>query len=46
MTENRKYPRQLVPELKEALETARIVKLIGPGLVGKTTRVWDLLASG
>ena len=46
MAAERKYPRHLVPELREALETARIVNLIGPRQVGKTTLVRDLLAYG
>ena len=39
-------PRHLSPELEEALETARIVNLIGPRQVGKTTLVRDLFKAG
>ena len=39
-------PRHLIPELVEALETARIVNLIGPWQVGKTTLVRDVFGAG
>ncbi|SIQ89088.1 hypothetical protein SAMN05880561_105255 [Rhizobium sp. RU33A] len=39
-------PRHLQPELKAALASARIVNLIGPRQVGKTTLVRDLMSVG
>ncbi|MGB3244595.1 MAG: ATP-binding protein [Sulfitobacter sp.] len=43
MTETEEYlPRHLVVELEEAIASARVVNLIGPRQVGKTTLVRDL----
>lgn len=39
-------PRHLIPELEEALASARVVNLIGPRQVGKTTLVRDLFDHG
>lgn len=39
-------PRHIIGELEEALRTSRIVNLIGPRQVGKTTLVRDLFSSG
>jgi predicted AAA+ superfamily ATPase len=39
-------PRHLTPELHEALATARVVNLVGPRQVGKTTLVRDLFDQG
>lgn len=39
-------PRHLTPELQEALTTARVVNLVGPRQVGKTTLVRDLFKQG
>lgn len=39
-------PRHLIPELEEALATARVVNLVGPRQVGKTTLVRDLFGHG
>ena len=39
-------PRHLAAELSEALATARIVNLVGPRQVGKTTLVRDLFGRG
>lgn len=39
-------PRHLTPELQEALATARVVNLVGPRQVGKTTLVRDLFKQG
>jgi len=39
-------PRHLTPELHEALATARVVNLVGPRQVGKTTLVRDLFEQG
>ncbi|AQS50050.1 ATPase (plasmid) [Thioclava nitratireducens] len=39
-------PRHLTPELQEALATARVVNLVGPRQVGKTTLVRDLFKRG
>ncbi|NIA70995.1 ATP-binding protein [Pelagibius litoralis] len=39
-------PRHLMSELREALSYTRIVNLVGPRQVGKTTLVRDLLDSG
>ncbi|MCY3880137.1 MAG: ATP-binding protein [Rhodobacteraceae bacterium] len=39
-------PRHLVSEINEALATSRVVNLVGPRQVGKTTLVRDLLATG
>lgn len=38
--------RHLIPELEEALDSSRIVNLIGPRQVGKTTLVRDLFNNG
>ena len=38
--------RHIIPELEEALSASRIVNLIGPRQVGKTTLVRDLFNSG
>ena len=46
MAPMRKLPRHLLTGLKEALSTSRIVNLIGPRQVGKTTLVRDMLATG
>ncbi|MTH79592.1 ATP-binding protein [Paracoccus aestuariivivens] len=39
-------PRHLIPELEDALATARVVNLVGPRQVGKTTLVRDLFGHG
>ena len=39
-------PRHLTPELQDALATARVVNLVGPRQVGKTTLVRDLFQQG
>lgn len=39
-------PRHLIAEIQEALATSRIVNLIGPRQVGKTTLVRDLFKGG
>ncbi|SDG02966.1 hypothetical protein SAMN04488117_110106 [Celeribacter baekdonensis] len=39
-------PRHLTPELQEALTIARVVNLVGPRQVDKTTRVRDLFKQG
>ncbi|MBF9052479.1 AAA family ATPase [Roseobacter sp. HKCCD9010] len=39
-------PRHLTPELQEALATARVVNVVGPRQVGKTTLVRDLFEQG
>lgn len=39
-------PRHLIPELEDALRTSRVVNLIGPRQVGKTTLVRDLFKAG
>ena len=39
-------PRHLVPELEDAIASARVVNLIGPRQVGKTTLVRDLFGQG
>jgi predicted AAA+ superfamily ATPase len=39
-------PRYLIPELEDAIASARVVKLIGPRQVGKTTLVRDLFGNG
>jgi len=39
-------PRHLQPQLKAALTSARVVNIIGPRQVGKTTLVRDLLSAG
>ncbi|WP_227270725.1 ATP-binding protein [Roseobacter weihaiensis] len=39
-------PRHLIPELEDALASARVVNLIGPRQVGKTTLVRDLFGHG
>lgn len=39
-------PRHLTPELRAALEAARVVNLVGPRQVGKTTLVRDLFDGG
>ncbi len=47
MTEQETYlPRHLIPELEEAIASARVVNLIGPRQVGKTTLVRDLFGHG
>ncbi|WP_299631758.1 ATP-binding protein [uncultured Roseobacter sp.] len=47
MTETDEYlPRHLTSELHDALESARIVNLVGPRQVGKTTLVRDLFEEG
>ncbi len=47
MTEAETYlPRHLVVELEEAIASARVVNLIGPRQVGKTTLVRDLFGHG
>lgn len=40
------YPRHMVGELERALKTSRVVNLIGPRQVGKTTLVRDLFRPG
>ena len=39
-------PRHLIPELEDAVASARVVNLIGPRQVGKTTLVRDLFGHG
>ena len=39
-------PRHLIPELEDAIASARVVNLIGPRQVGKTTLVRDLFGNG
>lgn len=39
-------PRHLTPKLEDALETARVVNLVGPRQVGKRTLVRDLFERG
>lgn len=39
-------PRHLIPELEDAIASARVVNLIGPRQVGKTTLVRDLFRAG
>lgn len=39
-------PRHLIPELEEAIASSRVVNLIGPRQVGKTTLVRDLFGNG
>lgn len=39
-------PRHLTPELRDALAAARVVNLVGPRQVGKTTLVRDLFEQG
>ncbi|MBD3624564.1 MAG: ATP-binding protein [Rhodobacteraceae bacterium] len=39
-------PRHLTPELQDALATARVVNLVGPRQVGKTTLARDLFDQG
>lgn len=39
-------PRHLIPELEDAIASARVVNLIGPRQVGKTTLVRDLFGHG
>ena len=47
MTETETYlSRHLVVELEEAIASARVVNLIGPRQVGKTTLVRDLFGHG
>lgn len=46
MMEDGLLPRHLQPELKAALASARIVNIIGPRQVGKTTLVRDLMSVG
>ena len=46
MAEDDLYPRQLVSEMREALLSAKVVNLIGPRQVGKTTLVRDMLEHG
>ncbi|MDU9004475.1 MULTISPECIES: ATP-binding protein [Sedimentitalea] len=47
MTEIDEYlPRHLTPELRDALASARVVNLVGPRQVGKTTLVRDLFDKG
>ena len=47
MTDTERYlPRHLIPELEDALASARVVNLIGPRQVGKTTLVRDLFGNG
>lgn len=46
MTESELLPRHLQASLEEALRASRVVNLIGPRQVGKTTLVRDLLPSG
>ena len=47
MTDAEDYlPRHLVAELEDAIATARVVNLIGPRQVGKTTLVRDLFGNG
>ena len=47
MSDTQEYlPRHLMPELEDALASARVVNLIGPRQVGKTTLVRDLFGDG
>lgn len=46
MSDDEFLPRHLIPELEEALGSSRIVNLIGPRQVGKTTLVKDLFQQG
>jgi predicted AAA+ superfamily ATPase len=46
MAEDDLYPRHLVSEIWEALSSAKVVNLIGPRQVGKTTLVRDMLEHG
>lgn len=47
MTEIDEYlPRHLTSELREALASARVINLVGPRQVGKTTLVRDLFEEG
>jgi len=46
MSDDEFLPRHLIPELEEALGSSRIVNLIGPRQVGKTTMVKDLFRQG
>lgn len=47
MSDTQDYlPRHLIPELEEAIASARVVNLIGPRQVGKTTLVRDLFGHG
>ena len=47
MTDTEDYlPRHLIPELEDAIASARVVNLIGPRQVGKTTLVRDLFGNG
>ena len=47
MSDREEYlPRHLIPELEDALASARVVNLIGPRQVGKTTLVRDLFGDG
>ena len=39
-------PRHLTTELQDALATARVVNLVGPRQVGKTTLARDLFDQG
>lgn len=39
-------PRHLQPQLKAALVSARVVNIVGPRQVGKTTLVRDRLSAG
>ena len=39
-------PRHLIPELEDAIASARVVNLIGPRQVGKTILVRDLFGNG
>lgn len=39
-------PRHLMPELEDAIASARVVNLIGPRQAGKTTLVRDLFGQG
>ena len=47
MSDREEYlPRHLIPEFEDALASARVVNLIGPRQVGKTTLVRDLFGDG
>ncbi|MFG5379924.1 ATP-binding protein [Yoonia sp. R2-816] len=47
MTDTEEYlPRHLTSELRDALASARVVNLVGPRQVGKTTLVRDLFSEG
>ena len=46
MMETELLPRHLQSTLEEALRASRVVNLIGPRQVGKTTLVRDLLPGG